>query len=341
MRRMYSILTLTLSGVLFGCQPQPTEVATAPEPERLVQACEAPPPKIIEVPIPVPMPCQLQPDPVFETKAPRRKGKASVQPVAQTGINSVQTYHYMPDALFQVYVAVNNATTILLQPGEYFHQAVIGDKGKWSTSEVTAGSQTGERGGVVVNCNEAGARSNLTIAASKRVYLLDLHCTASTYHAQVSWTYPEDRGVGMLTGHKPAASVHPALAPVMADAPSGAQYTIKSNREVAWMPTQVYDTGVQGKQTYIVFPPALGTTDAPVLYVRTAENTQAVTNYRTKSGWWINDRIHNAETFPGTLHLGEPVTYYVADMIADAWELRVGERKPTVVKIMREKTEGR
>jgi hypothetical protein len=88
--------------------------------------------------------------------------------------------------------------------------------------------------------------------------------------------------------------------------------------------------------TYIVFPPALGTTDAPVLYVRTVEGTQAVVNYRVKQGYWINDRIYNAEDILGRLNLGTPVTYYVLDQIADHQELRVGEKKPTVVHITRQ-----
>jgi P-type conjugative transfer protein TrbG len=337
---MRTAILLIVSTLLLGCQPQP-QVADLPEPPApMVQACPEVAPRIIEVPVPVPMACQWQPEPA--STPTRRNGKRKGQPVSsrsgeQRGFNSVQTYTYMEGALYQAAVAVNTATTILLQPGEYFSQAVIGDKAKWSTSEVTAGSRTGERGGVVVNCTEVGARSNLMIAASKRVYLLELRCNASTYHAQISWTYPEDNGPGVLTGQKPV--VHPVtqpVAPVTADAPSGATYTLKSNREVAWMPTHVYDTGVQGKQTVIVFPPALGTTDAPVLYVRTPEKTQAVTNYRVRQGFWVNDRIFPAEGLQATLNLGEPVTYYLLDQIAEQLELRVGERKPTVVTITRQ-----
>jgi type IV secretion system protein VirB9 len=317
-------------------------VAEVPEPEVMQQACEMPPPRVVEVPVPVPMPCQLKPEPVFETVSTRRGKKAAVRRVASRadgggGVNSVQEFPYMPGALYQVYVAVNNATTVLLQPGEYINQAVIGDKGKWTATEVAAGSASGERGGVVVNCSEAGARSNLTITASKRPYLLELHCTEHTYHAMVSWTYPEEGGVGILTGVRPATLPQQSVsAPAAADAPSAAHYTIKGNRQVTWLPTHVYDTGEQGRQTYIVFPPALGTTDAPVVYVRSPEGTQAVTNYRVKQGYWIHDRIYNAEDIQGKLSLGAPVTYYVVDQIADHLELRVGEKKPTVVTIKRQ-----
>jgi type IV secretion system protein VirB9 len=334
--RSGTILGSILAGsLLIGCQPQP-RVETIAEP--LQQACKVPPPVYVEVPVPVPMPCQLKPDPLGDASPQRRGGKEKlVRANGPGGVNSVQEHPYMPGALYQAYVAVNNATTILLQPGEYFHQAVVGDKGKWTTSEIAAGSSAGNRGGIVVNCNEAGARSNLTIAASKRVYLIELHCTEKTYHAQVSWTYPEEGGVGMLKGVRPAnLPQYPASAPVSADAPSPTQYAIKSNRQVAWLPRHVYDTGEQGRQTYIVFPPALGTTDAPVLYVRTTEGTQAVVNYRLKQGYWINDRIYNAEELQGKLSLGTPVTYYVMDQIADHLELRVGEKKPTVVKITRQ-----
>jgi type IV secretion system protein VirB9 len=321
---------------MLGCQPQP-KIAAAPEPpgEQLQQACAIPPPQIIEVPVAVPMPCQLKPEPTRTSKHGGKVKRVAQRADGPGGVNSVQEHPYMPGALYQVYVAVNTATTILLQPGEYFHQAVVGDKGKWTTSEIAAGSSAGDRGGVVVNCNEAGAHSNLTIAASKRVYLLELHCTEKTYHAQVSWTYPEGGGVGILKGVRTAVQQAPMTAATAA-APSWAHYTIKSNRQVAWLPTHVYDTGEQGRQTYIVFPPALGTTDAPALYVRTAEGTQSVVNYRVKQGYWINDRIYNAEDIQGRLNLGTPVTYYVLDQIAEHLELRVGEKKPTVATIRRQ-----
>ena len=315
---------LIASSFLLGCQMQP-QVETIPE-APITQACPVPAPQIIEVPVPVPVPvaCPVQPE--------VRQGKKA-RPAQKPSINSVQEHLYMPGALYPTYVAVNNATTILLQSGEYLNQAVIGDKGKWSTSEIAAGSSAGDRGGLVLNCTEVGARSNLTIAASKRVYLLDLRCTESTYNALVSWTYPEERGVGILNGTKPAPQPQPVL--TVPDAPSTARYTLRSNRAIAWMPTHVYDTGVQGKQTYIVFPPELGVTDAPVLYVRTVEGTQAIVNYRTLQGFWLNDRIYNAEALQGKLSLGAPVTYYILDQIADHLELRVGEKKPTIVKITR------
>jgi type IV secretion system protein VirB9 len=314
------------------------------EPVVIQQACEVTPPQIIEVPVPVPMPCQLKAEPEFDAvpKTARRGQKSSIQLIASKpdgpgGINSVQQFPYMEGALYQVYVAVNNATTILLQPGEYFHQAVIGDKGKWTTSEMTVGNVAGDRSGLVVNCNEAGAQSNLTIGGSKRVYLLELHCTEKTYHAQVSWSYPAESGIGVMRGSRTAPVIEsPKDLPAPAAAPSTARYEVESNRAIIWLPTHVYDTGEQGKQTFIVFPAALGATEAPVLYLRSFEGTQSIVNYRVKQGYWINDRIHNAETLDGKrVGLGEPVTYYVLDQIADVLELRIGEKKPTIVRITR------
>lgn len=339
--------SLLVGGVVFGlsaCTPKVAVVPDVQEPIMLAQACEDKPPIIIEKPVPVPMPCQLQPEPVDILPKRKTKGtqRVSARVAAQAdtpgGINSVQEYVYMKDALYHVYVGVTTASTILLQPGEFFHQAVVGDKGKWTTSEITAGSAQGDRGGVVINCNEAGARSNLTIAGSRRVYLIELRCTEKTYHAQVSWAYPES-GVGILKGSAPAPkTVEPEpLKPVTADAPSGTQYTITSNRQVAWLPTHVYDTGEQGRQTYIVFPPALGVSDAPVLYVRTVEGSQAVANYRVLQGFYLGDRVYNAQELNGKLgNLGAPITYYQVDQIADTLELRSGEKKPTVVKIQRQ-----
>jgi hypothetical protein len=87
----------------------------------------------------------------------------------------------------------------------------------------------------------------------------------------------------------------------------------------------------------IVFPPTLATTDAPVLYVRSPEGTQGIVNYRVKKGYWVGDRIYPAAQVAETLGTtSDPLTYYLVDRIAAQMELRVGEKKPTVVTIQQQ-----
>lgn len=339
-------VAVAVTCLLAGCMPPAPHVEEIPEPEipmmRAQQACE-PVTKIVEVPVPVPMPGQLQQETLIEPET--KPGKRKVTPVVlggdtPGGFNSVQQYTYMEGALYQVQAAVGNATTILLAPGEYFNQAIIGDQSVWKTGEMTSGSEGTLRGAAWVSCSEAGKRTNMTITGSKHLYLLDLRCTEKTYHAAVHWKYPEQSGVGIIQGTRPSVAPQApvsAPAPVTPDVPSTATYTLKSNRFATWQPVHVYDTGVAGKQTYIVFPLALASTDAPVLYTRSAEGTQTMVNYRVRQGYWIGDRMYPAEGVLPTLGgLGEPLTYYVLDGIADVIELRSGERKPTVVTMTRQ-----
>ena len=69
-----------------------------------------------------------------------------------------------------------------------------------------------------------------------------------------------------------------------------------------------------GRKTFIQFPATLRTTEAPALFIRSAEGKTQLVNYRVKGN------------------------YYIVDRLFDLAELRVGEKQPIIVRIMR-KTE--
>lgn len=336
-------LVVCVSVALLGCQVSP-EPPTVPE-SPMVQAqavCEPGPPQVIEVPVPVPMPGQGQPDPEGRSApATPQKGERVGRWSRDTPVNSVTTYRYAEGALYQAYVALGKATTILLAPGESFHQAIIGDKSVWTAEEVTFGEGEQARGGVWLSCNEVGKRSNLTITGSQHLYLLELHCTEHTFHAAISWSYRQMSAVQVLKSLRPVTPAQATATAPAPDAPSGTRYTWESNREIHWSPLHIYDTGTSGQQTIIVFPSTLATTDAPALYVRTPEGTQALVNYRVRRGYWIGDRIYPVETMPSSVGSAASLTYYLIDRISDRMELRVGEKTPTIVTITQQRQEGR
>ncbi len=71
---------------------------------------------------------------------------------------------------------------------------------------------------------------------------------------------------------------------------------------------QVFD---DGRKTYIRFPPAMLTREAPALFVLSSTNETQLVNYRVKN------------------------EYYVVDRLIEAAELRVGQQKQEVVRIYR------
>lgn len=306
-------------------------VAVVPEPP---PACVEKPPKIIEVAVPVPMPCQLKPlpepvlTPIKSTK-PGVRGIAAANSAARQGpsdgqfVNAIQSYRYMPGALYQVYVGLTNATVVLLQPGEQMlGPGYIGGEGeRWKFAPITSGSPEGLRSGVAISCAWADIHTNLTITTDKRLYLLELHCTEATYMAQVSWEY------GPVGGQMIMGNATPVVLPTAQPAPHepvsppeqlNMNYTITQTGGKGtprWLAgLRVYDNLVQ---TYIRFPAESVTADAPVLYARTAEGTLELINYKV--------------TPPG-----QPLTYIV-DGVGDQFELRSGEKHPLIVQITRTK----
>ena len=67
-----------------------------------------------------------------------------------------------------------------------------------------------------------------------------------------------------------------------------------------------------GDKVFIQFPFSIGRSEAPPLFVQTEAGDSALVNYRVKG------------------------RYYVVDRLFERAELRLGEKKQQVVKIMRE-----
>src|SRR5215510_10054698 len=181
-----------LAIALLGCTKQQPVI---PEPyESLVttQACPEKPPVYIEVPTPVAMPCQLKPAPVL-TEQPvstRKSGKGKgVQRVALTntearqgpesaeGINAVQSFPYMPGALYQVYAGVKQVTTLLFQPGEKLMSFVAGDTERWEVAKTEGGTGSERQEMLVLKPQVEKITTNLTVTTTKRLYLVELHST--------------------------------------------------------------------------------------------------------------------------------------------------------------------
>jgi P-type conjugative transfer protein TrbG len=293
-------------------------------------ACEPPPPIIKEVSVPVPMPgqpkeieatlpvctqgvsksCKQQVAAIKEANAAARQG-----PQSRRWINAVQVYNYMPGALYQVYAALTSVTTILLQPGEMVTNYAAGDTERWLVDQAKTGSPEGERWVLLVKPKWPGIHTNLTITTDRRLYLIELHSNEKTYMAAVSWEYGGDAGLHVIRNERPEqVPISPAVAIPMQTLPEklNFNYAIQGKAHPRWTPVRAFD---DGSKTYIQFPAALATTEAPALFLRSAEGNLSLVNYRVRG------------------------TFYIIDRLADHIELRVGEKHPAIVKITRQDQE--
>jgi len=89
-----------------------------------------------------------------------------------------------------------------------------------------------------------------------------------------------------------------------------ARYRIEpQGRRARWTPSSVFN---DGRRTFITFDAGLEVDEAPVLFVLTPDGEAQVVNYRQQAGG-----------------------IFVVDRLFDRAELRLGDRRPQVVRLVR------
>ncbi|MEO8502472.1 MAG: TrbG/VirB9 family P-type conjugative transfer protein [Acidobacteriota bacterium] len=216
------------------------------------------------------------------------------------------------------------ACDIELQAGESILGVAIGDSERWTASPLNSGEPTNLTPHVIVKPKDFGIATNLIVSTTRRTYHLGLNsppkdqASISPYSHAVGFYFPGDM-VQQWTSNEElqalATSRRAAAASVSFSSadPSTFHYDYKlaTKGHVSWLPTLILDDGAH---TYIKFPPAIRSSDAPVLMAQVNDSTAAL-NYRTSpDGLW-----------------------YVADGLYDRLQLVVGSgRRQTTVDISRE-----
>lgn len=161
---------------------------------------------------------------------------------------------------------------------------------------------------VLIKPLQAGLETNLVLTTSQRVYLLTLRSgAADAFNAAIAWDY------GFAASSRALADPLPDLPPIDGQAatpqgPLDARYRIEARgRSPRWAPTAVFNDGTR---TFITLSPDAAIDEAPALFVRAGEDL-ALVNYRQADGVLIVDRVF------------------------DEAELRLGDRRPQIVRIRR------
>lgn len=221
-------------------------------------------------------------------------------------VGGVQRFTWREGRVYEVWTAPLRVTTLTLAPGETVTARAAGDTVRWQIGESVSGQGARARTHVLIKPLQSGLETNLVLTTSQRVYLLALRSgDAAAFNTAISW----DDGLD-----PPAAADAPAERPpvdVSAVTPQGpldARYRIEARgRAPRWAPTAVFNDGVR---TFITLSPDAEIDEAPALFVRAGGGLQ-LANYRQADGMLIVDRVF------------------------DEAELRLGGRRPQVVRIRR------
>lgn len=236
---------------------------------------------------------------------------ARVAPRAAGWQGATQIFAYAPGSLYQVTAAVGRVTTIQLQQGETLSDTgavAAGDTVRWVIGEAASGSGSSRRTQILVKPTDPGLVTNLVINTDRRTYIVELRSTASTYMASVAWSYPQDELIALKARTDAAARIaETQVAGGLDPARLAFGYRLKGDKP-DWRPTQVFDDGTK---TYILFPAGIAQSELPPLFLIGERNKAELVNYRVSGRYMIVDRL-----------------FAVA-------ELRLGSKKPQIVRIER------
>lgn len=233
---------------------------------------------------------------------------ARAQSRSSAFVGGLQVFDWAPGRVYEIWTAPLRVTTLTLPPGETVTALAAGDTVRWQIAESASGDQTSAgRAHVLIKPLETGLETNLVLTTSSRVYLIHLRSgrAADGFNTAVTWDAPT---VG--TPAQTAATPRADLTPAGPEGPVHADYRIEPRgRAPAWTPVSVFDDGVR---TFVVLPPAARQTETPVLFVLSPKGEPEVANGRQVDGLIIVDRLFERA------------------------ELRRGDRRPEVVRIIRE-----
>lgn len=318
------IPTFLAAGLLTACATPPPPPAFSVEPpfaEASETFADLPAPPLPAEPVPVakipalrpeapsteepslaPEPASLKPEraePVTPREAAKILAEANsgARQRAAPGAFSEATllYAWEPGAIYELQTSPDFVSTLLLEPGEVLIDIAAADTARWSVSNTLSG----DRALLIVKPSAPKLKTNIVLVTDRRAYLIEaVSAAGEVYTAQAAWTYPAP----------PAPPPVPEPEPEP-PRPLHEDYVLKAPRKgpPPWMPEKVWD---DGRRTWVQFPEDIAASDMPPLFIRTAEGLELV-NYRIQGRRYEIDRIFTEA------------------------ELRLGRKKPVVVRILR------
>ena len=220
-------------------------------------------------------------------------------------VGGVQMFAFAPGRVYEVWTAPLRVTTLTLSPGETLQSKAAGDTVRWQIGEASSGSGADARTHVMLKPLQQNLATNLVLTTNRRVYLIELKSgSAETFNAAVAWIVDE-----LAPEVEPAPMLQPSAPLIDPDAVLDGRYRIEPRgRRPRWTPTSVFN---DGRRTFITFAPDMQVDEAPALFVTAADGERQMVNYRQLGGLFIVDRVF------------------------DRGELRLGDRRPQIVRIVR------
>ncbi len=210
---------------------------------------------------------------------------ARVEPRREGYYNAIQIFPWSEGALYQVYAAVGQITSIALEPGESLTGAgpiAAGDTARWIIGDTESGSGATRRVHILVKPTRPDISTNLVVTTDRRTYMIELRAREALYMPAVAWAYPAPPAGQRQS--VPAAPIIPA------EAARNYRYGLTGDNP-PWKPISVFD---DGRRVYVVFPRGIVQGEMPPIFVLGNDGEPQIVNSRIHQNILIVDRIFGA-----------------------------------------------
>jgi len=188
-----------------------------------------------------------------------------------------------------------HVSNIELEPGEVVNDIKAGDSVRWLVTPSVVGSGATAQTVISVKPTDAGLRTNLIIATTKRLYDITLVSHSYSRTDSITFTYPEDRQAQWRRYQQEVQQrfTDTTLASGVSLAALDFNYRL-SGDDPSWRPLRVYSDGIK---TYIQFPRSMLSGVAPALVALGNDGglfsnpTKQIVNYRVEGDTYVVDRV--------------------------------------------------
>ena len=179
-------------------------------------------------------------------RAENANAAARVEPRREGYYNAIQIYPWSEGALYQVYAAVGQITTIALEPGENLtarEPIAAGDTGPLGDRRHRERKRSDAPSACAGEANPAGHLDQPVITTDRRIYMIELRAREALYMPC--------RGLGVSGTAAGSRATAPSV-PVIRPRPRGTIATPCSQGDSPpWRPVSVFD---DGRRVHVVFP---------------------------------------------------------------------------------------
>lgn len=210
---------------------------------------------------------------------------ARVEPRREGYYNAIQIFPWSEGALYQVYAAVGQITSIALEPGESLTGAgpiAAGDTARWIIGDTESGSGTSRRVHILVKPTRPDISTNLVVTTDRRTYMIELRARDALYMPAVAWAYPAPP-----TSQRQSVPTAPIIP---AEAARNYRYGLAGDSP-PWRPISVFD---DGRRVYVVFPRGIVQGEMPPIFVLGSNREPQIVNSRVHQNILIVDRLFGA-----------------------------------------------